>query len=37
MVLALGQKKGMWGRVWRSIVGEPEEDDDEFEWVDEEE
>jgi protoheme IX farnesyltransferase len=37
MVLALAQKKGMWGRVWRSIVGEPDEDDDEFEWVDEEE
>ncbi|OIW28154.1 mitochondria protoheme IX farnesyltransferase, partial [Coniochaeta ligniaria NRRL 30616] len=27
-VLALVQKKGMWGRVWRSIVGEPEEEDE---------
>jgi protoheme IX farnesyltransferase len=36
MVLALVQKKGMWGRVWRSIVGEPEEDDDyeDAEWDD---
>lgn len=37
MVLALVQKKGMWGRVWRSIVGE-QPDDDEFEdgeWEDE--
>ncbi|KAI6082286.1 mitochondria protoheme IX farnesyltransferase [Hypoxylon rubiginosum] len=38
MVLALVQKKGMWGRVWRSIVGEPDledEDDDEYDedWV----
>lgn len=31
MVLALAQKKGMWARVWRSVAGEPiEEDDDEF-------
>ncbi|KAI3322771.1 mitochondria protoheme IX farnesyltransferase [Xylariaceae sp. AK1471] len=28
MVLALAQKKGMWGRVWRSVVGEPTLDDD---------
>lgn len=28
MVLALAQKKGMWGRVWRSVMGEPEYDDD---------
>jgi protoheme IX farnesyltransferase len=34
MVLALAQKKGMWGRVWRSIVGEPEDED---EWEDDEE
>ncbi|KAI4862697.1 mitochondria protoheme IX farnesyltransferase [Hypoxylon rubiginosum] len=36
MVLALVQKKGMWGRVWRSIVGEPDlEDEDEYDedWV----
>lgn len=30
MVLALLQKKGMWARVWRSVVGE-----DEDEWEDE--
>ncbi|RYC53599.1 hypothetical protein CHU98_g12610 [Xylaria longipes] len=29
MVLALAQKKGMWGRVWRSVVGEPTPDDEE--------
>ncbi|KAK0649006.1 UbiA prenyltransferase family-domain-containing protein, partial [Cercophora newfieldiana] len=34
MVLALVQKKGMWQRVWRSVVGELEEDE---EWEDEEE
>ncbi|KAI1122029.1 mitochondria protoheme IX farnesyltransferase [Nemania abortiva] len=28
MVLALAQKKGMWGRIWRSVVGEPTTDDD---------
>jgi protoheme IX farnesyltransferase len=37
MVLALAQKKGMWARVWRSVVGEPDEedefDDDDVEWV----
>ncbi|GAP84439.1 putative protoheme IX farnesyltransferase [Rosellinia necatrix] len=27
MVLALLQKKGMWGRVWRSVMGEPDLDD----------
>ncbi|KAI1324651.1 UbiA prenyltransferase family-domain-containing protein [Xylariaceae sp. FL0255] len=40
MVLALVQKKGMWERVWRSVMGEPdleeEEDDDEY-WDDEDE
>jgi protoheme IX farnesyltransferase len=41
MVLALVQKKGMWGRVWRSVVGEPTlDDDDEYDeddedWVEE--
>lgn len=34
MVLALAQKKGMWGRVWRSIMGEPEDED---EWEEDEE
>lgn len=33
MVLALVQKKGMWSRVWRSIVGY---DDDDDEWVEDE-
>ena len=27
MVLALAQKKGMWSRVWRSVVGEPDEEE----------
>lgn len=36
MVLALAQKKGMWGRVWRSVAGEPEEDEEEYDDVDEE-
>ncbi len=36
MVLALLQKRGMWQRVWKSVAGEPEEDDDEWEYVDEE-
>ncbi|ROV88456.1 hypothetical protein VMCG_10463 [Cytospora schulzeri] len=33
MGLALLQKKGMWQRVWMSIVGHPVEDDDEWEDV----
>ncbi|KAI2783911.1 mitochondria protoheme IX farnesyltransferase [Daldinia loculata] len=33
MVLALVQKKGMWGRVWRSIVGEPDLEDEYEDWV----
>jgi protoheme IX farnesyltransferase len=33
MVLALGQKKGMWQRVWRSVMGQPEEEEEE-EWED---
>ncbi|KAL2024900.1 hypothetical protein VTK56DRAFT_3599 [Thermocarpiscus australiensis] len=28
MVLALAQKKGMWTRVWRSLAGEPVEEDE---------
>lgn len=37
MVLALLQKKGMWQRVWRSVVGEPVAvDDEEWEDVDDE-
>ncbi|KAB5578142.1 mitochondrial Protoheme IX farnesyltransferase [Coniochaeta sp. 2T2.1] len=36
MVLALVQKKGMWGRVWRSIVGEPDDEEwEDGEWEDE--
>ncbi|CAJ2499630.1 Uu.00g024830.m01.CDS01 [Anthostomella pinea] len=36
MVLALVQKRGMWGRVWRSVVGEPELDDEDYDdWIDE--
>ncbi|KAI0874300.1 mitochondria protoheme IX farnesyltransferase [Hypoxylon argillaceum] len=30
MVLALAQKKGMWSRIWRSVVGEPTLDEDEY-------
>ena len=30
MVLAMAHKKGFWARVWRGIVGDPEEDDDEL-------
>ncbi|KAK3347877.1 UbiA prenyltransferase family-domain-containing protein [Neurospora tetraspora] len=37
MVLALAQKKGMWGRVWRSVFGEPEEEEGEWVYEDEEE
>ncbi|KXJ86862.1 UbiA prenyltransferase family-domain-containing protein [Microdochium bolleyi] len=37
MVLAVAQKKGMWGRVWRSVMGEPElDDEDEWEYEDDE-
>lgn len=35
MILAMVEKKGMWQRVWRAIVGEPEPEDEE--WLDEEE
>ncbi|KAI1499002.1 mitochondria protoheme IX farnesyltransferase [Biscogniauxia marginata] len=39
MVLALVQKKGMWGRIWRSVVGEPEpegeDEDDSGAWLEE--
>ncbi|KAK3321847.1 UbiA prenyltransferase family-domain-containing protein [Apodospora peruviana] len=39
MVLALAQKKGMWGRVWRSVTGEPLQDEgaEDEEWEEEEE
>lgn len=38
MVLALAQKKGMWQRVWRSVMGEPlvDGEDEDGEWEDEE-
>ncbi|XMA12015.1 hypothetical protein WAI453_004806 [Rhynchosporium graminicola] len=29
MILAMVEKKGMWGRVWRAVSGEPDEDEDE--------
>ena len=28
MVLAMVEKKGMWQRAWRAVVGQPEPDDD---------
>ncbi|KAK3376931.1 mitochondrial Protoheme IX farnesyltransferase [Lasiosphaeria ovina] len=37
MVLALAQKKGMWARVWRSVAGQPleeEDGDEDGEWED---
>ncbi|KAI0810109.1 UbiA prenyltransferase family-domain-containing protein [Xylaria sp. FL0064] len=37
MILALAQKKDMWGRVWRSVVGEPAIDDEEEEIFDDDE
>lgn len=38
LVLAMAHKKGLWQRVWRSVVGEPVVDDDEEEyWEDEDE
>ncbi|KAI0102668.1 UbiA prenyltransferase family-domain-containing protein [Nemania sp. FL0031] len=37
MVLALAQKKGMWGRIWRSVVGDPAIDDDDDEEYSEDE
>ncbi|KAI1363311.1 UbiA prenyltransferase family-domain-containing protein [Xylaria arbuscula] len=41
MVLALAQKKDMWSRVWRSVVGDPaleyDDEDDEFDGDDEDE
>jgi heme o synthase len=32
MVLAMVEKKGMWGRIWRAVVGVPELDDED-EWI----
>ncbi|KAI0538706.1 UbiA prenyltransferase family-domain-containing protein [Xylaria digitata] len=37
MVLALVQKKDMWSKVWKSVVGEPTLDDDEEYYEDEDE
>ncbi|KAI0018586.1 mitochondria protoheme IX farnesyltransferase [Xylariomycetidae sp. FL0641] len=41
LVLAQAQKKGMWQRVWQSVMGKPDlgddDDDDEYIWVDEDE
>ncbi|CAG8953913.1 hypothetical protein HYFRA_00010874 [Hymenoscyphus fraxineus] len=36
MILAMVEKKGMWQRVWRAVVGEPDFDEDE-EWLEEDE
>ncbi|KAI9732744.1 MAG: Protoheme IX farnesyltransferase, mitochondrial [Claussenomyces sp. TS43310] len=36
MVLAMVEKKGMWQRAWRAVVGEPELDDDD-EWIEDDE
>ncbi|KAK8850960.1 UbiA prenyltransferase family-domain-containing protein [Apiospora arundinis] len=36
IMLGLGQKKGMWGRIWRSIFGEPDLEDEE-DWEEDEE
>ncbi|RDL31048.1 uncharacterized protein BP5553_09837 [Venustampulla echinocandica] len=36
MILAMVEKKGMWQRVWRAVVGSPDLDDDE-DWIDEDE
>jgi len=35
MVLAMVEKKGMWGRIWRAVVGDPELDDED-EWTEDE-
>ncbi|KAH6692898.1 UbiA prenyltransferase family-domain-containing protein [Leptodontidium sp. MPI-SDFR-AT-0119] len=38
MILAMVEKKGMWQRVWRAVVGEPDlEDEDEEDYLDEDE
>lgn len=39
LVLAMVEKKGLWQRVWRAVVGEPDPDPDvgDEEWLDEEE
>lgn len=37
MVGTLVFKKGIWDGVWSRIFGSPDEDDDEFEYVDEDE
>lgn len=36
IMLGLGQKKGMWGRIWRAVFGEPDLDDEE-DWEEDEE
>ncbi|KAI0390790.1 mitochondria protoheme IX farnesyltransferase [Xylariaceae sp. FL0594] len=37
MVLALAQKKGMWARVWHSVVGDPAPEDEDGYYEDDEE
>ncbi|KAL2061173.1 hypothetical protein VTL71DRAFT_7446 [Oculimacula yallundae] len=36
MILAMVEKKGMWQRVWRAVVGEPDEDEEDEEEYEEE-
>jgi len=35
LVLAMAEKKGMWQRVWRAVMGEPNLDEED--WIDEDE
>jgi protoheme IX farnesyltransferase len=37
MILAMVEKKGMWQRVWRAVMGEPMLDEDEEDWLEEDE
>ena len=37
MILAMVEKKGMWQRIWRAVMGEPMLDEDEEDWLEEDE
>ncbi|KAH7400208.1 UbiA prenyltransferase family-domain-containing protein [Cadophora sp. MPI-SDFR-AT-0126] len=37
MILALAEKKGMWQRVWRAVMGVPDLDEDEEDFLEEDE
>jgi protoheme IX farnesyltransferase len=37
MILAMVEKKGMWQRVWRAAMGQPDLDEDEDDWLEEDE